>query len=808
MTTLTKTKPATLAPEAISIAAEAAIRRIAPLWPLKHFVAVNPFLGFTAQPFTEAATEIARTTGDRITATRAEYAALIAAGHITDADLKVAASKTLTADALKAAAFTPSAMPDRLPTVAEIAASQQNLAWPRILLDHCGAFAARHFDNSEATWVGPVESLGLWDDFKFEQRHDRTLELIGLPGLRSFIAALPDDAAAAIQTLTATLGLSEAGLASYYHRLLADLPGWAGHARYRLWQAELAGKTDTALTELLAVRLAYEAALLQTLPAPAEWEAAKAEIAAPAVPSQALIIDAALQRAQEHAYQRQLIEKLENQITPEMLGQAPARPDVQAVFCIDVRSEPFRRAFERQSPGIETMGFAGFFGLAIDYVRMGQKEALAHCPVLLAPGLTIHEHVHGASEDESESILIDTQIARRTKGALASFKRAAVAGFAYVETLGPLYAFKLVTDSLGITRPAPRPSHSGLAESTASRLAPDISELDIDTMAGAGEAILRAMSMVGPFAPLVLFAGHGSTSLNNPHATGLDCGACGGHDGAPNARVAAGILNVPAVRARLAEKGITIPADTWFLAGLHDTTTDDLKIYDEMLVPAARTADLAKLKAHLAATRTAARLERAPSLGLAADTDINANIERRANDWAQVRPEWGLANCAAFIAAPRHRTKGINLEGRSFLHSYDHAEDAKNGYPVLNLIMVAPMVVASWISLQYYGSALDPHTLGAGNKLLHNAVGSLGVLEGYGGDLRPGLPFQSVHNGEKSMHEPLRLSVIIEAPTSAMDAVIAANQGVHDLISNEWLYLFAMDAGGKLHRWLSPGTWA
>ena len=47
--------------------------------------------------------------------------------------------------------------------------------------------------------------------------------------------------------------------------------------------------------------------------------------------------------------------------------------------------------------------------------------------------------------------------------------------------------------------------------------------------------------MTGDFARLVLLAGHGSSTVNNPYATGLDCGACGGHTGEANARVAAGL---------------------------------------------------------------------------------------------------------------------------------------------------------------------------------------------------------------------------------------------------------------------------
>lgn len=797
-------------------AAHAAIRRIAPLWPLKHFVAVNPFLGLTDMPFPAAAQRMADAMGARLTQGRAIYAEALRQGRITDTDIAAALAETPASAGLPASVqeirirgVGPApALPPRLPNVAEVVAHYRDVDWPRLIIDHVSAFCARQFDEGEAAWAAPVRSLGVWAAFQFEARHDRSLELIGLSGMRDTIAAMPASAMETIHLCATRLGLAADALEPFFHRLLADLPGWAGHARYRLWQAELEGRNDSALIELLAVRLACETALLQTLlptsPAMTGWLKALDRINAPQPIDSELAIDCVLQLALEKAFQRALVHKLED--------HAPrphtATPDVQAVFCIDVRSEPFRRALEAQSPAIETLGFAGFFGLALDYVPLGQRQGRAHCPVLLKPGLTIHEHVHGASEAETLDILRAAQLDRRTDGALAAFKRAAVASFAYVETLGPAYAVKLISDSLGLTRPAPKPATAGLGESTISRLAPDISELSVDAMAQAGETMLRAMSLTGPFAPLVLFIGHGSSTVNNPHASGLDCGACGGHDGAPNARVAAQILNQPEVRVKLATRGIHIPADTWFMAALHDTTTDVIHLHDEALVPLARLGDLARLRRMLMLAGEETRVERARHLGLDPAGDITTQITARATDWSQVRPEWGLANCAAFIAAPRHRTRGLDLQGRSFLHSYEWKADAANGYPVLRLIMTAPMVVASWISLQYYGSAIDNRHFGAGNKLLHNAVGSLGVLEGQGGDLRPGLPFQSVHDGERLMHEPLRLNVIIEAPTEAIDSVIAHHDDVRALISNQWLHLFAMDEHGTLQRWTGSGSWA
>jgi uncharacterized protein YbcC (UPF0753/DUF2309 family) len=320
------------------------------------------------------------------------------------------------------------------------------------------------------------------------------------------------------------------------------------------------------------------------------------------------------------------------------------------------------------------------------------------------------------------------------------------------------------------------------------------------------ESILRFTSLGTQLARLVLLCGHAGQSANNPHDAGLQCGACGGHGGALNARVACAILNDASVRAGLARRGMAIPPATHFVAGVHDTSTDEVRILDRERIPASHATDANRLEAWLAKASEATREERRPRLGIDEREPgvLMRLLRRRSNDWSQVRPEWALAGNAAFIAARRERTRGADLGGRSFLHDYDASMDEDGS--VLRLILSAPLVVASWINLQYFASTLDNARLGAGDKLLHNRIGAVGVVLGNGGDLRPGLPLQSVRGEDgRCVHDPLRLQAVIEAPTAKIDEVLETCPHTRDLVDGGWLRLFALEPAGDALRRYVPG---
>ena len=782
-------------------AANAAARAIPPAWALDATVAVNPYLGQSDETLAYAAARLARVAGAPATMPRAWYRKQLEGGDIVDEDLAAAVAGAQyagnetnapqNAAELRAAAACDSAKPAALPSIAELAAEASGTDWSALIADRVGAWACGYFDVGQAQWAAPRQrpAFGAWVSYA---THDLTPEIQGLSGFCRRVAEAPDTVERMMARAVERIGLPHAALESYFHRLLMSLGGWAQMGRYRLWEAELAGGTDTTVTDLLAIRLLWEEALYDRYEdqISERWNEIAEAFARPVRPSREQIVDALLQDAAERGFQRRLAQSLATAGNTAAVGEPNQadRPALQAAFCIDVRSEVFRRALESQHPAIQTLGFAGFFGLATEHRRFASDIAERRLPALLNPAVTT-----SATAPEDVGRDRKARLLARARRAWGRFKLAAVSSFAFVEAMGPVYAGKLLRDGLALTAPSapadPPP-----------RLDP---ALNADARVDSAEQVLRAMSLTERFARVVMVAGHGARVTNNPHASTLHCGACGGYSGEVNARLLAGLLNDSDVRAGLAKRGIVIPADTLFVGAFHDTTTDNVDLYDGDHPDSRFADDLSRIRSWLQRAGELARAERARRLPGAL---TGRSPMRRSRDWAEVRPEWGLAGCSAFIAAPRNRTSGQSFDGRVFLHDYHWQRD--EDFRILELIMTAPVVVASWISLQYYGSSVAPETFGAGNKLLHNVTGGMGVVEGNGGLLRIGLPWQSVHDGERPVHEPLRLTVCIEAPTEAITRILERNREIRTLFDNGWLSLFALDDQGRMaHRYTGALAW-
>ena len=803
-----------------------ASKLIAPLWPLESFVAVNPFLGLSSESFERACQRMRQATGANVLMPRAYYRRLIDSGRITESDLEQAlslasgmAGAPTSVEALLAALEAPAAKPRSMfATVADVLDRNGTGEHTRRVVEDVSKWCSAFWDDGQAAWRMPWRQLPLYAAWRAASSVDRAAEVSGLAGFRRLVASLPQDPVRTIETVIDVLDIPHDALDAYLHRALSSIGGWASYARYLGWTRELEGKDDDTLIQLLAIRLAWDYALYRAhddATSQEQWRAvthAMAEAAFDRTLDSDIAVDAVLQGAYDAAFRRETLHKLK--LTAEVAESERGRPSTQAAFCIDVRSEVFRRALETVAPEVDTIGFAGFFGVPIEYVPIGQESGPAQCPVLLTPKYVVRQGVSDATVEETTEILGLRLLRRRAAKAWKSFKSSAVSSFVYVETAGLGFAAKLIGDAAGWTRTVADPNAEGLDKQTLARTTPEVL---VGTVGGRktgfggadqvalAEGALRGMSLTENFARLVMLTGHGSTMVNNPHAAGYDCGACGGHPGDANARVAATLLNDPKVRRELANRGISIPDDTVFIGGLHDTTLDQVTIFDRDRIPASHQDDLAQLEGVLAAAGAITRAERASLLSVRTK-DIDAGIERRSRDWSQVRPEWGLARNAAFIAAPRSRTRGVDLQGRAFLHDYDWTKDTD--FSVLELILTAPMVVATWINLQYYGSSVNQEKLGSGNKVLHNVVGTLGVLEGNGGDLRVGLPHQAVHNGQELVHEPLRLNVFVEAPKAEIDRILGKHPEVQELLDNGWLHLVALDDGRADLRDPTEGKWA
>jgi uncharacterized protein YbcC (UPF0753/DUF2309 family) len=789
---------------------------VPPLWPLPDYVAVNPFLGLVDRPFLEARQLLADVRRCDILPGADWLLSRLESGDIPEAALGLALAEcreqyprwfgSLTVDdCLRAAREEAAAGPSaerRYFTVSELIDARLGTRWTSHIVTDISRLCAAHFDRGQATWHSPWFGLPLYEAWRHQARLSRRLEKLGISDFSRTVARLPSDPIDAIARSLGVLGIPEEHVERFLLAELFSVAGWAAFIRYLGWHAEEPPPVADDLTGLLAIRLACDVALAESealeglphglVPAASEPPAAPAGVLARYL----------LQTAHEGGFRGRLLEKLATvQPRPSTVEH---RPTLQMVFCIDVRSEVFRRHLERQDAAIETCGFAGFFGMPLEFVPLGAAYGPAHCPVLIQPAFPVYEGLLGANPKRIQAAIDHRKLLRKGRKLWKGFQTSAISCFSFVESFGLTFFPRLLVNALGILPPVADPRHDGLSPDEQHRLGPDLdageAPLPLERRVDIAGGMLRNLSLTDRFGKIIAICGHASSMVNNPYRAGYDCGACGGHSGEPNARVAAAMLNDPAVRDRLADQGIVIPADTWFVPAVHHTTTDEIEFFDLASLPVTHAEAFARVQRWTAAAGAATRVERGRRLSASSADEVFS----RARDWAEVRPEWGLAGNAAFVIADRGRTAGLDLEGRIFLHEYDPAKDPEQR--VLEVIMTAPMVVTSWINLQYYASAVDNRAFGSGNKVIHDVVGQFGVLEGNGGDLMTGLPWQAVHDGTRFQHEPVRLTVVIEASRSGVDGILSRHAGVRDLVTKGWVCLVIRE-GTQAFRLTPQGSW-
>ncbi len=806
-------------------------------YPLETFIAVNPLAGLEGMPFEQAIRRAGDLYGMPGTIGQEAFRRFYREGRITDAELdqvlnrrypnlssepelllggrRMSPLELMRADLVHGCGATEPQR--RFRTLAE----EQSPAVAQTVDAQTAKWCAAYFGG--AAWPMPGRENGFFAAWRALAPADATLARSARRALKR-TAERADDAV--IEALT-RLGVADDSRIGYLQAHLTRMPGWAAHVH---WQAGRDSGVD--VLDYLAMRLTYEAVLLEQQPAKGSGVRTNPAIAAPTARHRAAYLAEVLgltpvsdsevttaarvltalpvtarevlwQNAFEAHYRDGLLAQLSGPQRPG--GSTPAH--TQVVTCIDTRSEGLRRHLESLG-GYETLGFAGFFAVAIRYTGVlgGQPNDL--CPVLISPN---HDIAERPAPDADKAVARQISGASGLAGAESAFhsaKEAFAAPFTLAEAAGwaaaPLSAAKtLVPAATSKVRQRFREAVAPAAPTVI-----DLEAMPHNEQVLFAQVALTTMGLVRGFGRLVVLCAHGSTTENNPYQASLDCGACGGQAGAPNARTAVAILNRVEVRAGLRSIGIDIPEDTLFLAAQHDTAVDRVSLLDLHLVPADHRADVERLDRDLrraGAELAAERCEVLPGVNRTLSPARAArHVSTRSSDWAQVYPEWGLAGNAAFIVAPRSVTQGIDLQRRTFLHSYE--ADVDKDASALETILTAPLVVAQWINCQYYFSTVAPQVFGAGSKTIHNVVGTAGVIAGHNGDLQLGLPWQSVSDGQRLTHEPQRLLAVVQAPLERIDMIVDRNPILQQLFGNDWVALTARSGPDEpWQRWTRAG---
>lgn len=787
-------------------AIHAACDSVAPTWPLDQSIAVNPYWNMREQPIESVSAKLTALAKIQSLMPASYYRQQFQAGAISVKHLELAA-KTLGVDTfnhnLSAVEQTQSEL-NHWHNISDLldAERENKVAWRDEITHQISQFCAAYFQ-----YDGPLKSIhaahkdGLYKTWLGVIQKDKGVAiLMGEPKLNHYFKQLTDDSTELFSQAITELGIDDDILENYMFSLLLEVNGWASWIAYQNFHA-MHSNSGVNLFDFLAIRLAWELVLWRYhCNKPTEfkrkldyqWSQEKALM--PRVLDQHHQTQEALwvwQTALEIAYQESIVRDLSKQVQRSEKGM-DISPELQAVFCIDVRSEIMRRALEKQNGSIQTFGYAGFFGMPIEYAQSTKYLSRPQLPGLIKAPYSVEEDAYNIDVIQGENARTSNRKAR-----FSEWSQQPSSTFSMVESLGLFYGFKLLKSALKLNG-----EKKGKAEFSAHSvwsLKKGHRPLTLMEKTNLIASALKGIGLTEIFSKTVLIIGHGSEGVNNPHQHGLNCGACGGQSGELNVRVFCQLANDPSIREALLAEGIAIPEKTQFVPALHNTTTDELLILDETELDES-------VCAWLADAQIATQQERAERLGLnRQDAQLSTKIVQRSQDWSQVRTEWGLANNAAFFIGPRSLTYGINLQGRAFLHEYDWRRDLDAD--LLNSIMSAPMIVTNWINMQYNASMLDNLKFGSGNKVLHNVVGgNIGVFEGNGGDLRIGLSKQSLHDGETWMHQPLRLSVFIAAPREAIEKIIHANEDIRYLVDNHWLYILQVNEQTKqVHQYGNEG---
>ncbi|AJR03104.1 DUF2309 domain-containing protein [Siansivirga zeaxanthinifaciens] len=751
--------------ESIKNSLNEASKVIGKTWPLYSFVTSNPLSGYEQKPFKEALAQAEHFLNANV---------LPSADLLTNAWEEKKIDKQILLELLKENNLLES--PEYYLSQIVSHNKQASINDTNFLDRMMAKWLAAFMDEGLAEWEMPNKKEGFYSAWRKLAKYDNEL-----PKIKT--SDLPSTSAEALKFVLKEVNENDLTKIFTYH--LAALPGWTGYINYRTesnnqWQNEY----PINLEEYLAVRLMV-AHITGTSIYPKNIESAYNPFISK--------LQYLWLKAWEKSWQNELEKLLNFQEEASKTTQSNQVPDAQMVFCIDTRSELIRRHIENKGH-YETFGYAGFFGIAMDYESAADGITRKSCPPIVNSAYHVseiaqenHSENFKTYKDKNKVLKFRNYFIKRMKNMLPSaFGFVEGSGFFYgliltLRTLLPNQFYRLYKRNSMQYETICEPKIESACNHTASE-----DSIPLNEKVG---IVKSAFDLMGwkTFAPVVVFVGHGSHTTNNPFGSSLDCGACAASPGRHNARMLAKLANLPEVKKVLNEThNLEMPENTVFVGAEHNTTTDEIVFFDAD-VPQSHKSNLEKIKSDLLKAQKTATQER---LGVTKNSVALAN--KKANNWGETRPEWGLAKNAAFIVGPRELTKDKNLEGRAFLHSYNWEADTTG--KALEGIMQGPMVVTQWINNHYYFSTVDNTTFGSGSKITHNVIGKFGVVQGNGGDLKMGLPLQSLMQTDSEMyHQPLRLSVVIQAPVSRVSEILLRNENLKNLLDNEWIYLMVMD---------------
>ena len=516
-------------------------------------------------------------------------------------------------------------------------------------------------------------------------------------------------------------------------------------------------------------------------------------------------------QAYERHYREELFNAIVNNQGRGRWQQRNQRPAAQIVFCMDDREESIRRHLEELNPNIETMGAAGFFGVAINWKGLDDEQVTPLCPVVVTPSHQIdelanddqqHQYKRHQTRRQFRLWLKDLIHQETRRHLLSPLIVASTAPFALIALFGKVFSSRLhgiTVEKLKSIFDLHVNTHLKLNatdsrhEATPENPRPGFTDQE---QADRIQNFLRTIGLNQGLGNFVVMMGHGSGSQNNPHLAAYDCGACSGRHGGPNARAFAMMANRPEIRNLLSQRGFLIPEDTWFLGAEHNTCDETISWYDTDKIPATSQTAFAQLKADLFQATKLSAHERCRRLASAPrNPSLNKALKHiigRSYDFSQARPELGHATNAAAIIGRRSISQGAFFDRRVFLISYDPTQDDDEGHIIENILLAAGPVGAG-INLEYYFSTVNNEEYGSGSKITHNVTGQFAVMDGTNGDLRTGLPKQMIE-----IHEAMRLQVVVEASTDILTKIYLRQPPLQQLVGNGWLLLSAKDPDSEL----------